>query len=70
MAVGKQAGRRPSERASPDSRTYDPISILLEMSQGLDDYHTAMRAARSRPGFGHSQQPAQLIPQRRSSDDK
>jgi hypothetical protein len=70
MAVGKQAGRNPNERTSHDSLAYDPISILLEMSQGLDANHTAKRATKSRPELGHSQQSAQLIPQRRSGDGK
>ena len=58
MLVGKQASSSPRERTSLNSLTYDPITILLEMSQGLDAYHVAMRAAITSPARGHSQRPA------------
>ena len=69
MVVGKQATCSQSERASLASLTHDPISILFEMSRGLEAYHRAMRAATSRPPLGASQQlarqlPAQLIRQK------
>jgi len=62
MVVGKQARCSPRERASLDSLTYDPITMLLEMSQGFDAYHTAMRAARTSLRPGHAQQPARQSP--------
>jgi hypothetical protein len=75
MVVGKQASCSPRERASLSSLTYDPITILPEMSQGLDAYHIAMRAAITSPAPGHSQQracqsAAQSIPQQEERDGK
>jgi hypothetical protein len=49
--------------------------MLLEMSQGFDAYHTAMRAARTSLGPGHAQQrarqsPVQSTPQAEKRDGK
>ena len=74
MAMVKPARCSPRERASLGSLD-DPITILLEMSQGFDAYHTAMRATITGPRLGHAQQlprqsAAQSIRQQEERDGK